>query len=429
MAFRKIAGSAVRGAVELALRAAERGHDPEPDALLDALAVPPEEPEAAENLARLLRACHAEAGLSAFGRRALFWDLHQRVANLRALRAAETETPAILRERIRSPLIITGMPRSGTTFLHRLLAADPAAFVPHGWETLHPYPEPGRPDHRARDLERQLKLFAIFAPELVRMHPVRASTPQECTELTAGIFRSLRFETMYAIPSYKSWLAAAGHGPAYQFHRRFLQHLQHQHARDGHWVLKCPDHVFALAELRATYPDARLVFLHRDPVHVLGSVARLTEALRVPFARDVDRPAIGRQILEDWARGGDILALEATQPGQALHLRFREIVTRPLETVRRIYGHFGMRWTEAAAAPIARLAAAMPDGGYGEYAYDFSDYGITTEEVRLRFADYMRALDLPLEGPSLRPRLRQAGLRPAPAGAGRSQTPLLFRKS
>ena len=138
-----------------------------------------------------------------------------------------------------------------------------------------------------------MRAFERLAPEFRGLHPLDATSPQECSEITAHVFRSLRFDTTYRIPTYRHWLDQASHVPAYRFHRRFLQHLQHQ-APGGRWVVKCPEHLFALDAIRAVYPDARLVFVHRDPVKVLLSVAKLTEVLRRPFTRRLDRREIGR---------------------------------------------------------------------------------------------------------------------------------------
>src|SRR5262249_61713549 len=125
--------------------------------------------------------------------------------------------------------------------------------------------------------------------------------------ITAHIFSSLRFDTTYRIPSYRHWLDEAGHLDAYRFHKRFLQHLQHQAHDGGRWVLKCPDHVFALAAIRSVYPDARLVFVHLDPLAVLSSVARLTEVLRRPFTRHIDKHEIGRQDSDRWLAATELM--------------------------------------------------------------------------------------------------------------------------
>lgn len=355
----------------------------------------------AEPLTILLQYCIAEADLSPLGRAGLRWDVARCLGNIRMLAEREAQDPKILAELISAPIVITGMPRSGTTFLQRLLAADPDSASPRCWQTLHPWPGDG-PDRRRRDADRQLAGFALLAPELRALHPLTADSPQECTEITAQVFQSLRFETVYRIPGYKSWLAGYGHLAAYRFHRRYLQHLQYHAGRPMRWVLKCPDHVFAIDALLAVYPDARVIFLHRDPLRVLPSVARLTEVLRRPFAHDVNRREIGRQVLADWGHGADILCQEAAYPRlpSALHLRYEDLVSRPLATIARIDRHFGLALSEAAHASIGALAARQPDGGYPRNEYRSDNFGLQPSMLRERFAEYARIFHVPALGAS-----------------------------
>ena len=216
----------------------------------------------------------------------------------------------ILRQTIERPIFIAGLPRSGTTFLHRMMIEDPNNRAPSVWQTVSPYRDPrakkDQPDRRIAQVQRQLKLFEWMAPEFRALHPLDATSPQECSEILAHVFRSMRFDSNYNIPTYRAWLDAdeSRHFPAYAFHKRFLQHLQHQDPEPGgQWVLKCPEHVFALSAIRRIYPDARIVFVHRDPVKVLLSVAKLTEVLRRPFSRRVDRLQIGRDESARWLGG------------------------------------------------------------------------------------------------------------------------------
>lgn len=372
------------------------------EALLDAVPLDPADRAAvAAPLAALHDACADEAALSAIGRAGWRWDALRSLENLRRLRAEEAKAPDIAATPIERPLIITGMPRSGTSFFFGLLAEDPAAMVPRVWQTIHPYPDaaarPGAADRRQRRVARQLAAFRRLAPGLASVHPLDADTPQECTEITAQVFQSLRFETIYQVPRYKRWLAEHGHLAAYRYHRRFLQHLQHQRAgaraAPGHWLLKLPDHVFTLPTLRAVYPDARLVFLHRDPLKVLPSVAQLTEILRAPFARRVDRAAIGRQVVQDWVNAAASMVAEHRQPSfppeQVLHLRHRDVVTRPLETVQQVAAHFGLDLSATVQAAMARHVAARPRGGYGENRYSFATHGLDPEAIRAQFAEYV----------------------------------------
>jgi hypothetical protein len=345
-------------------------------------------------LQNFLRACFEEADLSLFGRIATRWDVVRFLSNLLRFVDEEKRASEILAQPITKPIFVSGLPRSGTTFLHSLLAEDPANLVPRVWQLIHPYP-PGTPtlspDRRVRRVARQLRLFGLLAPDFRRMHPIDADSPQECSEITAHVFASLRFDTTYRIPSYRRWLDESGHLDAYRFHKRFLQHLQHQTA-GGRWVLKCPDHVFALAAIRTVYPDARLVFVHRDPLAVLLSVARLTETLRQPFTRSIDRTEIGCQDSDRWLAATELMIAAAREQGFAepiFHVHYLDLVADPVGTMAALYEHFGETLRPEAADRISRLVEAKPNGGYGAHRSRLEDYGLDAALERERYARYM----------------------------------------
>lgn len=345
-----------------------------------------------EPFQRLLRACADEACLSLVGRAATQWDVVRFLSNLLRLHDAEQRDPGILAEPIERPIFITGLPRSGTTFLHRLLTADPDNRVPKVWQTIYPYPLSAHgEDTRPARVARQLRAFERLAPEFRALHPLETSSPQECSEITAHVFRSLRFDTTYHVPSYRRWLDSAGHTPAYRFHKQFLQHLQHQQP-GGRWVVKCPDHLFALDTIRTVYPDARMVFVHRDPMKVLLSVAKLTEVLRRPFTRRVDPHEIGAQESARWLEGtrqmvaaGDDIGL----PEPIHHVHHNELVRDPVGTVAALYRHFGLTLTQPVTDALRQYAAQHPNGGYGPRDYHFEDHGLDPAAEREKFRDYM----------------------------------------
>src|SRR5580658_378359 len=353
----------------------------------------------------LLDACVEEASLSIVGRLALRWDTMRFLNNLLQLRAAERRVPAITRQPIERPIFITGLPRSGTTFLHRLMMADRDNRAPLVWQTVYPYPPRDGPDRRVARVTQQLRAFERLAPQFRGLHPLFATSPQECSEITAHWFRSLRFDTTYRIPSYRTWLDAAGHVPAYQFHKRFLQHLQYQNAvagtGAGRWVLKCPDHVFALEAIRTVYKDARLVFVHRDPVSVLLSVARLTEVLRRPFTRRLDPIEIGRQESARWLDGSrQMMRAERDPCGSSAicHVHHLDLITDPVATVESVHRHFGLTMSLDASARLDRMVGQQPDGGYAPHAYRFEDHGLDATVERAKFRDYMVRFGIQPEG-------------------------------
>ena len=345
----------------------------------------------------LLQACREEAELSLFGGAAIRWDTVRFLGNLLRLRDEEKRCPEILDQPIEAPIVIAGLPRSGTTFLHSLLAEDPVNIVPRVWQLIHPYPsrrdqKRGAIDRREQRVARQLKMFQILAPRFRRLHPITASSPQECSEITAHVFASLRFDTTYRIPSYRRWLDNAGHLDAYRFHKRFLQHLQHQCGKGRRWVLKCPDHIFALAALRSVYPDVNLVSVHRDPVAVLASVARLTEVLRRPFGRHVDRFEVGREDSDRWLAAAELMIDAADDTGfepPIFHVRYLDLVADPAATIAALYRYFGHALDPDTAARIKHRVAANPKGGYGGRRARLEDYGLDPGREHQRYARYM----------------------------------------
>jgi hypothetical protein len=348
-----------------------------------------------EPLERFLASSTADSDLSLVGRVATKWDVVRFLSNLLRLRQAEQQAPAILQERIERPIFITGLPRSGTTFLHRLMMCDPATKAPLVWQTIYPYPDRSGPDRRLARVERQLRAFERLAPEFRALHPLDATSPQECSEITAHVFRSLRFDTNYHVPSYRSWLDAdvSRNLPAFRFHKRFLQHLQYQSPdHSGRWVLKCPEHIFALDAIRTVYPDARLIFVHRDPVKVLLSVAKLTEVLRRPFTRSMDLAEVGRQESARWLDGTQRMIAVGDDAGltdPVCHVHHMDLVSDPVATVEGVYQHFGMQLPTDAAKSIERYLSEKPNGGYGRRDYHFEDHGLDAQTESDKFKPYL----------------------------------------
>ena len=342
----------------------------------------------------LLKAYAEEADLSFFGRHATYGDLERCLTNLLRLDQAEEEDPGIRSRVIRKPVFITGMPRSASSFLHEVLALDPDNIVPRLWQLIYPYPTQSvLPwDLRKTWVALQLRLFHCVAPELDRMHHLGPDEPQECTDITAQIFQSLRFENTHHIPSYQAWIDRHGHTQAFQFHRRFLQHLDAQ-TPGRRWVLKSPDHVFALDAILAAYPDAVIVFLHRDPLSVISSCAKLSEQLRRPFTNHLDPHEVGQQVSGRLAEAADHMVDAAGHLPQILHMQYREVVADPMAAVRTLYRHCGF---ELGKAGERRMTAFLEKPRHrAARRYDFARFGLDPAALRDRFARYVRYFAVP----------------------------------
>ena len=352
-------------------------------------------------LRRLVAACNAESDLNGLGRHAVKFEIRRSLHNLLEFERREHDDPSVLTRPIERPIFITGMPRSGSTFLHRLLVRDPSVAAPLSWRLVHPHPSAagrlGEGLNRAR-VQAQFYLMRLLAPELNSLHEVAAGEPEECTDITAQVFQSLRYDSVYRVPSYQNWLQRHGHVEAYRFHKRFLQHLDAQ-APGRRWILKSPDHVFALSDIRTVYPDAHWVFIHRDPVAVLASVARLTEVLRRPFAHSVDLAEIGQQVCASWLDGAQRMMRAAAASSSILHLHYREIVRDPQRTAERLFRHGGHASSADAAQRMRRWLGNRSNRGHRQRRYDLRSFGLDPQALRAQFKPYTDAFGIELEWP------------------------------
>lgn len=348
-------------------------------------------------LQRLLRAYRTEADLSPMGWYATRFDIMRCLANRLRLDVAEEENPTITTASIKQPVFITGLPRSATSFLHTLLSQDPENAVPRCWRLIHPYPGGALGAFwRKAQVEFQLGLFRLFSPGLASLHQLSADTPQECTDITAHSFQSLRFDSTHNVPSYQTWLDSHGHLDAFRFHRRFLQHLETQ-APGHHWILKSPDNVFALDAIRSVYPDARFVFLHRDPLSVVASCSKLAELLRRSFTNRIDRAEIGRQVSERLVESTTRMVDAASGASDILHLHYREVVSAPIEAARKLYAHSGRTLT--AEAERHMQAWLKPGQRNRRRNYNLAEFQLDPASLSEHFAPYAKTFDVAPERP------------------------------
>jgi hypothetical protein len=339
-------------------------------------------------LKRLLRSYAEEADLNPFGLRAVRFDVMRSLTNILLFDAAEECHPEITRRQLRRPIFITGFPRSASTFLHKLLSLDRSLAVPRSWELIFPYSRsPLASRWRKIQVGLQLRTFQFLAPEVAQLHPMGANEPQECIDITAQVFQSTRFDSTFRVPSYQHCLKEYGYRQAYRFHHRFLQHLDAAYLR-RRWVLKAPDHIYALDALHSTYPDADLIFLHRDPLRVVASAAKLTEALQRPFTRSLDRYEIGQRVSSSLIDAAGRMAKAVSGSNTILNLHYRDVVARPMQTVALIYRHCGLVLSCEAEVRMRRWLSGQTDRRRNYHRYELADYGLDARELLREFAPY-----------------------------------------
>ena len=351
-----------------------------------------------EGLSRLLDSCQRESQLNLVGRIVLRADLIRTLCSRLFIQRDRKMYPAVVRQEILEPLFIVGLPRSGTTLLHTLLALDPEHRVPLTWEVMTPSP-PAR-DNEKRRIQRAISscnCFNWLAPTFHHVHPVGAELPQECVSLMAPTFMSDQFDAMYYVPSYRAWFFRQDLRPAYEYHRRFLQHLQVRR-NAPRWVLKAPTHMFALPNLLAVYPDALFVQTHRAPLDAMASVSSLITILRRVFSDAVDPLTVCREAIDYWSKTLDKFLQERDRLGEhrICDVNYVEIRRDPLAVVRSIYAHFGWPLSQTVEQRMRRALASQPEERYKLHRYDLSQFGVEEAESAARFAAYCDRFGLPV---------------------------------
>jgi hypothetical protein len=343
-----------------------------------------------EGLTRLLASCQRESRLNLVGRIVLRADLIRTLCSRLFMQRDRKEYQSIVRQEIREPLFIVGLPRSGTTLLHTLLALDPQHRVPLTWEVMTPSP-PTR-DNEKRRIQRAISscnCFNWLAPTFHHVHPVGADLPQECVSLMAPTFMSDQFDAMYYVPSYRTWFFRQDLRAAYEYHRRFLQHLQVRQSAPR-WVLKAPTHMFALPSLLAVYPDALFVQTHRAPLDAMASVSSLITILRRVFSDAVDPFTVCREAIDYWSTALEKFLQERRRlaEGRICDVDYVEIRRDPLAVVQNIYAHFGWLLSQKVEQRMRHALASQPEERYKLHRYDLSQFGVREAESAARFAAY-----------------------------------------
>jgi hypothetical protein len=347
-----------------------------------------------DGLTVLLDSLAADAALTPLGAKAMRALLRGVLMARLCAEAAWQANPEYAEVAIARPVFITGLPRTGTTALHRLLTADPANQGLEMWLTQVPQPRPPRDTWAGNPVFQYIQ--AGFAqhheehPEFMGVHYMAADQVEECWQLLQQSMRSVSFETLAYVPGYSAWLRAQSWTEAYRRHRRNLQ-LIGLHDAGRRWVLKNPSHLFALDALLAVYPDALVIQTHRAPRTAIASACSLAAHASAGWSPAFTGASIGRTQLDLWARGLALFTTERARhdPARFCDVRYEDLVADPVGTVEAVYGHFGLPLAGDAADAIRLLATSSATGRPADataHRYTLDEFGLAGEDVDERFS-------------------------------------------
>lgn len=299
-------------------------------------------------------------------------------------------------------IIIAGLQRTGTTTLHRLLAADPDMRALYAWEALNPLPlpreVPGKPTGRINQAKVAEKGLAYLAPEFFAIHPVEHDAPEEDVLLLDLCFMSQSPEATLHVPTYAAWLEKQDHTRAYQYLRKMLQILQWQ--RSGkNWVLKTPHHMEYLDVILKVFPEAVIVQTHRDPQKTTGSFCSMVSHGRGVFSDEVD----AREVAQHWVRKvqrlmqRSIEVREQAGEGRFIDVSYYDLLKDPVHEIQRIYEFAGLPFTPAVVEAARNTSERNVQHRYGKHSYRLADFGLSKDDIEKQYGFYRQRYGIPHE--------------------------------
>lgn len=351
-----------------------------------------DEEEYLPGLRRILRAVATEVNMTPAGRHFAFAVLlGPLISRAYAVAGWKRHLEALARP-LRAPVIIIGLPRTGTTALHHLLSLDPQFQGPEMWLIESPMPRPpretwtGNPEHQRS--EAGIKALLEAAPGFSVAHPRDPDLIDECLDIVKSCYLSNAWGTYFPMPSYDAWWPTQDHRPQYRYLKRVLQLIGANDER--RWLLKDPTSIMHVPVLLQTFPDALLIVTHRDPAEVIPSVSSLISAFQGLLSGDaLDLRRLAARELDVWSRAANILAQTDTGAQPRVDIRMREFQSNPMQTVHAIYERLGLHLSAAAESAMRIQLQALTTDAKPPHHYTHDAFGLSAASIRERFAPYI----------------------------------------
>lgn len=353
--------------------------------------------DAVAALQQLVDSINSSARLNLVGRVSASDDSTRMARNHLRIQSLIKSQPSILDTALPPPVFIIGMPRTGTTYLHTLLAQDPRHRTIPYWESFDPIPPVMGQDTRIARLDKMLRQMDHISPNYQAIHPMTAESPEECVALFMNEFRTLQFDIQYRVPEYVAWLQQQDATIAYRGYLQQLKILQHYRPAGDRFVLKDPAHTLNVRTILKVFPNAKFIFTHRDPAKSLSSLCSLYSYTRAIFSDAVDAHAIGREVLNGfWPPGWeDAMRVRDTLPANrycdVLQTDMRE---SPVDAIRGVYAAFDMEFDEAAQRPLKDYLEQSAGAPRHRHEHSPGGFGLEPGAIRERMQAYVDAFDL-----------------------------------
>jgi hypothetical protein len=351
-----------------------------------------------QGLVVLADALEKEARLSSQGRALLREKLLAQLVNRLVIEDHCRRFPEILELQINDPLVIVGLPRTGTTLLQRTLAVDPQFSKAQWWETRYPAPLGGetleQPLQRIGRARAEVAAMIEFLPQLLAIHPLDAEQPDEEFMLMEHSFLCA-MDSYVNVPSYTAWLDRQDQTQVYRYLKRTLQFLQWQQARRGiapgrRWLLKSPQHLHTLELLFDVFPGAQVVLTHREPARTIPSLASFIHTLWQLYSDQADAQAVGEQWNRRMARAlRHAMAVREGMPaGRFLDVQFEDTLAAPQAVVERIYRFAGLECTPKVRAAMGQWLSANGREKRAPHLYSPEQFGLRDALLQRDYAEY-----------------------------------------
>ncbi len=342
----------------------------------------------------LVGSCERTATLNPLGRKVLASAVVRHLVNRLLVHAEMVARPDVAARPVGAAVVVTGLPRTGTTMLHNLLALDPSHRVVRLWQALHPVPPDTARGESEAALVRQaatwLERLYAAVPCFRSIHGATPDGPEECDALLQNEFASQHFDDMFDAQDYSAWLATASLRREYESYARQLALLAGPDGGATSWALKSPSHLGHLEDLLAVSPHATIVHCHRHPAEAVPSYASLMLCLRRAYSDEVSPATVGRQAS---ARSVVVLdrALDVRErsPDNFVDIAYAQLVRHPVATVAELYEQLGRPFPAPVSTAMARWVTEHPQHQHGVHRYSAEDFGLSAGVVAGQFERYL----------------------------------------